>query len=72
MARRSYGLVGLAIIFGLLIILLPISKSLLSSYSPSLTVSSFTGGGSCKAYSKPCSEGYFCQSETCVPIFPKL
>lgn len=69
MARRvvPYSLMGLAAVFILLIVALPLAKNFLSPYTVGAGFSDLT----CKDYAKPCPEGYFCQQEKCTPIFPK-
>lgn len=73
MARKvaPYSLFGLAVVFVVLIVALPLAKSYLGSYAPSAMSGGAFGDMSCKAYAKPCPEGYFCQQESCTPIFPK-
>jgi hypothetical protein len=70
MARKvaPYSLLGLALVFIVFIVALPLAKTYLSPYT--LSGGAF-GDLSCKAYAKPCPEGFFCQQETCTPIFPK-
>ena len=74
MARGSapYTLAGLAFVFIILIIALPIAKAYLGPLSfgsgNTLGFSDLTG----KDYAKPCPEGYFCQQEKCTSIFPRV
>ena len=74
MARgvAQYSLVGLAFVFVLLIALLPLTKSMLGSYSPSSSGLAGFMDMSCKDYAKPCPEGYFCQQEKCTSIYPRV
>ena len=67
-AVAPYSLFGLAVVFVLLIVALPLAKSYLDPYT---AAGGAFGDMSCKAYAKPCPEGYFCQQESCTPIFPK-
>ena len=72
MARSTppYTLMGLAAVFLLLLVALPIAKSFTETYT-----GGFSSGSStltCKDYAKPCPEGYFCQQEKCTSIFPRV
>jgi hypothetical protein len=58
------GLVGLFVVFFSILLVTPYVKMIypiVSGYSDF----------SCKEGVKPCSEGYFCQQRTCVPILPR-
>ena len=69
MARNTpYTIYGLAVLFVVLIIALPVAKTFLSPYSSASGFSNMA----CKNYEKPCDEGYFCQEQKCTPIFPRL
>lgn len=68
MARTS-GIVYLAIVFVVLLVLLPYIKTLFPN------ISGFENVGpnmSCEQGLKPCPEGYFCEQSTCVPVSPRF
>jgi hypothetical protein len=58
-------LVGLFIVFFSVLLLTPYVKMIYP------IVSGFENF-SCKEGVKPCSEGYFCEQSTCVPILPRF
>lgn len=65
MARRvAMGIVGLFVVFLVILAGLPY----VTRFYP--TVSGFQDM-SCEPGLKPCSEGYFCEQRTCVPILPR-
>jgi hypothetical protein len=70
MARSivPYTLVGLAVLFMVLLIALPLTKDIVNFYIGS---SAGFQNLTCAPYSKPCPEGYFCQQEKCTQIYPR-
>jgi hypothetical protein len=58
-------LVGLFVVFFSVLLLTPYVKMIYP------TVTGFEDF-SCKEGVKPCSEGYFCEQSTCVPILPRF
>jgi hypothetical protein len=74
MARgvAQYSLLGLAVVFVLLIALLPLTQKILGRYAPSRSGLAGFMDMSCKDYATPCPEGYFCQQEKCTSIYPRV
>jgi len=64
-SKVAFGLVGLLIVFA---VVLFVGMVLFSSKS---VLSGFQDFAECEMGLKPCDEGYFCQTNKCIPILPK-
>jgi len=64
-SKAAFGLVGLLAVF---VVVLLVGTFFFSSRS---IISGFEDmGGECSLGLKPCGEGYFCETNKCLPVFP--
>ena len=63
-SKRAFGLVGLLLVFAVILF------AGMVVFSSKSVLSGFQDVGECEMGLKPCDEGYFCQTNKCIPILP--